>query len=162
MLAHGDELRELRRTYIDTMRYSASGALLVNWDKDALSKLNWEFLFDTLCSSTKGGSLSEIYTAPDPIDDYRRAVPAAEVESLLQSYFPVTTDTLRGLKRYDATRQVYAWAGFMGGGYSPAPEVIRAEQNPDGSLTLTVGALSFEFGEEYASTALLRNRSKIT
>lgn len=152
---HGDELRELRRTYVDPVGYSPGGVLNANWDKDHLSKLNWEFLFDTLCKTQKGGFISDLYTEPYPGDEYRRGVPATEVESLLQSYFPVPTEMLHALKRYDPEQDVYAWTGFMGGGFNPTPEVICAEQNSDGSLSLTVGALSLEFGEEYASTSLL-------
>lgn len=152
VLPHSEELRTLRRTYIDPVGYSAGGTLTTNWDKDNLSNLNWEFLFETLYTHDTGVYLFDAFTETYPGDDSRLAIPAAEVEAVLEKYFPVTADTLHQLSRYDADLNVYAWSGFMGGGYSPEPEVIRSRENPDGSLTLTVGALSLEMGEEYAYT----------
>lgn len=150
----GDELREIGRKYIWGIGYLANKILTVNWDRDNLSVLNIDWVFDSLYYKINGHMPYEDY--PDSgAGDSRVLIPADVMEKVMLNGLPLTVEQLREFIPYDDAKKTYAYLTFNGGGYSGLPEVVDAVRNADGILTLTIDAVAIEFGKDKSMTSIL-------
>lgn len=148
VIPHGDDLRQLRQKYIDPVGYMGK-ILTENWDENNLFNLDWEELYARLYYWRHYSSISTDFPRNE-MEDTPIIVPAAFVEPLLQDYFAIRINDLHTLEYYDPEQNAYNWKPTINSSLSfLVPEVIESQENKDGSLTLTVGALDLENGKEY-------------
>ncbi len=122
--------------YIRPVGYVAVNLFLTDWQEG-----DWK----TLSFNDLWGYFSGIgFDAPADAE----RIPAAEFEKTMQAFFRVDTETLRTLARYDGAGDSYPYRGLETNDFirldycSFQPEVTACQENPDGTLTLTVEALS--------------------
>lgn len=144
------EKRRLCEKYLTPLRdYTGHNILLSDWDQSSISSVSFNDVFEMLYEYEKGYLPSEVYTARYSSGNYIViAVPAVAFEEVILKYFPVTAENLREYAVYDHERQVYAWDPLINGGTSPEWEVVDFTDNGDGSLTLTVDAVSDVYGRD--------------
>lgn len=151
----GNENRALYQKYVQPVDTMVLGVIDRNWSKDDFSGIDWEFTYECLYQVFNQSHFSEVYTTADSSSLPYCKIPAADVESFLQQYFPVSAEELHKMKSYDAQSQTYLFTGFLGGGYSPTVEVIKKVNNTDGSFTLTIQFAALEFGRDCDATSWL-------
>ncbi len=151
----GEEAYDLLQKYVWHLQGRYTGVISHNWDEQHLSRLNWDFVFESLLNR-EGTTLNGFGAEGRQIDSIVAFdIPAAEVEGRLTRFFPITAEQLHRLPAYNADTQTYGFWGFRGGGYSPVVEVTEKVENPDGSFTLRVNLTAPEFNEEHMSTSYL-------
>ena len=160
ILPLSEKSREYYRKYVAVCTIFTKGPLTVTWSSGDFSKLNWEWIYDGLYRHETGKWMVDVSSpyyvpAPDIMHLSSVKLPADVVEGLLQKYFDVSSDTLRALDTYDKKTNTYQFTGFNGGGYTPALEVSKWQDNPDGSLTLWVDHVALEFGQELSAQSIL-------
>jgi len=146
----GEEKRTLCEKYLAPLKdYTGHNILLSNWDITCISSVSFNDVFEMLYEYENGYSPSEVYTECYSPDNYMViAVPAADFEKVITKYFPVTAEQLREYAVYDREKRVYAWEPLITGGPSPEWEVVDYTYNNDGSLTITVDAVSDVYGRD--------------
>lgn len=151
----GEEAYGLLQKYVWYLQGKYTGVLSHNWDEQHLSRLNWDFVFESLLTQ-EGVTLGGFGAQGRQVDSIAAFdIPATEVEGRLTRLFPITAEHLHRLPAYNADTQTYGFWGFRGGGYSPKAEVTEKVENPDGSFTLRVDLTAPEFNEEHVSTNYL-------
>ena len=134
-----EENRELSVKYVSAIGYQGNNLLCSNWDEDNMEVLDYNGIYEYLYAVKYG----ERY---DPDED-RTEIPAADFESLITGYLPVTAEQLREWAAYDSDKGTYAWASIVCS-YTPStfsaslPEVTAVRENEDGTLTLTIDAVN--------------------
>lgn len=134
-----EEYIELFEKYVYPLCYQGNNILCSNWDTTTLSTLDYNGVYEYFYKMKYGERL-------DP-GNYINGIPAAEFESVIMEYLPVTAEEIREWAVYDEETQTYAWASLGCGNYNlsyfgtSVPEVIGSRENGDGSITLTVEAV---------------------
>ena len=139
VLPMSEENRELSEKYVSAIGYQGNNLLCSNWDAENMEVLDYNGLYEYLYAMKYG----ERY---DPGED-RTEIPAADFESLITEYLPVSAEQLREWASYDDEEGTYAWASIVCS-YTPStfslslPEVTAVRENEDGTMTLTVDAVN--------------------
>ncbi len=136
--------RELNRQYLLPVSYEQNNMFLVEWSEDDFGNLNFYDLYDIFYSKENAESFP--YIADDNLGVgavYR--IPKDEFESVIMSYFNISSETLQSKTIYhpeDATYE-YKPRGFYEVEYPdyPYPEVVEYTENNDGTITLTANVV---------------------
>ncbi len=149
--------REITKEYIETISYFSNNLFLEDWDTSCMEKIEFNDLFDFLYPMATGESLEE--------EKYSDGIPKEEFESVVGQYFDIRVEQLERLARYDSSTGRYPWiaVGFWNRvqQLQPSfPEVVRCEENEDGTITAYVEAVSTEEGTDcyYAHAVTLRRK----
>lgn len=141
VLPLGEDFRTLCNDYVLPVKHVDCGVTSQNWNQTVFSAINWEYTFESLLMKERHITIDKANYDHYKNSEIVYAVPASEVETLLQKYFTVPTDTLHLLGSYDPLDNVYAFTGFWGGDDFWVPEVVDKQDNLDGSFTLTIHSL---------------------
>lgn len=80
--------------------------------------------------------------------EYRRSC----LKKIMALYFPVSEEKLRETCGYDKNRGSYPYEPVLGRAHPPFGEVVGCEENPDGTLTLTVDGVWIDYNSDCAFT----------
>lgn len=156
----GEGLRALNQKYVQGLSYSLDGILSCDWSADDSSALNLEQVYEFLYVRFHGSYPSEDYakTYEEAAKAQARGficIPADEVEAFMLQHLPLAREQLRRSFPFDKEADAYIHTPYQGGGYSPIPELVCAEEKADGSIVLTVDAVSADFGDDRSMGSLL-------
>lgn len=136
-----EKLRVLNRKYIKTIGYDSNNLFTTNWDESDMNKINYYDIYEALYKMK--------YGMPSPYSDegVTYMIEGKLYEKVFQEYLPVSTDVLQHVNVYDVSRQMYQYRtrGMFDHSVTPLvpfPEVVDAEYNADGTITLIVNAVS--------------------
>lgn len=152
-----DMCRELCREYISPVSYFCNNLFLTDWDMDSMDQIEFNDLYDFLYAMKYGVSLDE--------ESIREGIPKEEFESVVQSYFDISTADLEEYARYDSASGTYPWEPIdpwnRARSLQPFPEVVRCEDNGDGTWTLYVEAVLVEAGTDcyYKHTVTMKEEN---
>lgn len=137
-----EKCRELGRKYLRTIGYGLNNLFITDWSEDDYQELNFYDLYNILRQMRNGRYDSEIYFE----EGISYEIPKDEFESVFQTFFQIDADALRRNTTYHEETETYQYRqrgmfDFAPTPYSPYPEVISCEENPDGTLTLIVNAV---------------------
>ena len=136
-----EKLRVLNRKYIKTMGYDSNNLFTTNWDESDMNKINYYDIYEALYKMKYGMS------SPYSDEGVTYMIEGKLYEKVFQEYLPVSTDVLQHVNVYDVSRQMYQYRtrGMFDHSVTPLvpfPEVVDAEYNADGTITLIVNAVS--------------------
>ena len=134
-----ERYREMSEKYVRGLRYQGNNLLCSNWDADHMEDLDYNGVYEYLYEMK--------YQETFPSEEYSEGIPAEMFESLIMEYLPVTKEQIRAYAVFDEVSQTYKWARLGAFNRSltffgvSVPEVVGAEENEDGTVTLTVDAV---------------------
>lgn len=136
-----EKLRVLNRKYIKTIGYDSNNLFTTNWDESDMNKINYYDIYEALYKMKYGMS------GPYSDEGVTYMIEGKLYEKVFQEYLPVSTDVLQHVNVYDVSRQMYQYRtrGMFDHSVTPLvpfPEVVDAEYNADGTITLIVNAVS--------------------
>ncbi len=136
-----EKLRVLNRKYIKTIGYDSNNLFTTNWDESDMNKINYYDIYEALYKMKYGMS------SPYSDEGVTYMIEGKLYEKVFQEYLPVSTDVLQHVNVYDVSRQMYQYRtrGMFDHRVTPLvpfPEVVDAEYNADGTITLIVNAVS--------------------
>lgn len=136
-----EKLRVLNRKYIKTIGYGSNNLFTTNWDESDMNKINYYDIYEALYKMKYGMS------SPYSDEGVTYMIEGKLYEKVFQEYLPVSTDVLQHVNVYDVSRQMYQYRtrGMFDHSVTPLvpfPEVVDAEYNADGTITLIVNAVS--------------------
>lgn len=136
-----EKLRVLNRKYIKTIGYDSNNLFTTNWDESDMNKINYYDIYEALYKMKHGMS------SPYSDEGVTYMIEGNLYEKVFQEYLPVSTDVLQHVNVYDESRQMYQYRtrGMFDHGVTPLvpfPEVVDAEHNAEGTITLIVNAVS--------------------
>lgn len=136
-----EKLRVLNRKYIKTVGYDSNNLFTTNWDESDMNKINYYDIYEALYKMKYGMS------SPYSDEGVTYMIEGKLYEKVFQEYLPVSTDVLQHVNVYDVSRQMYQYRtrGMFDHSVTPLvpfPEVVDAEYNADGTITLIVNAVS--------------------
>lgn len=136
-----EKLRVLNRKYIKTIGYDSNNLFTTNWDESDMNKINYYDIYEALYKMKYGMS------SPYSDEGVTYMIEGKLYEKVFQEYLPVSTDELQHVNVYDVSRQMYQYRtrGMFDHSVTPLvpfPEVVDAEYNADGTITLIVNAVS--------------------
>lgn len=136
-----EKLRVLNRKYIKTIGYDSNNLFTTNWDESDMNKINYYDIYEALYKMKYGVS------SPYSDEGVTYMIEGKLYEKVFQEYLPVSTDVLQHVNVYDVSRQMYQYRtrGMFDHSVTPLvpfPEVVDAEYNADGTITLIVNAVS--------------------
>lgn len=144
VLPLSDECREFGEKYILPVGYACSDLLYTDWNADTVTRLELTGLFPAFYQMDTGSWPTE--------DDFPDGIPEAVFEETFLSHLPITPQQLKTLPEYKADSCVYVWnqvgCDTKQLAFPPFPEVVKIAENSDGSVTLTVNAVSKENGTD--------------
>lgn len=136
-----EKLRVLNRKYIKTIGYDSNNLFTTNWDESDMNKINYYDIYEALYKMKYGMS------SPYSDEGVTYMIEGKLYEKVFQEYLPVSIDVLQHVNVYDVSRQMYQYRtrGMFDHSVTPLvpfPEVVDAEYNADGTITLIVNAVS--------------------
>lgn len=136
-----EKLRVLNRKYIKTIGYDSNNLFTTNWDESDMNKINYYDIYEALYKMKYGMS------SPYSDEGVTYMIEGKLYEKVFQEYLPVSTDVLQHVNVYDVSRQMYQYRtrGMFDHSVTPLvpfSEVVDAEHNADGTITLIVNAVS--------------------
>ena len=136
-----EKLRVFNRKYIKTIGYDSNNLFTTNWDESDMNKINYYDIYEALYKMKYGMS------SPYSDEGVTYMIEGKLYEKVFQEYLPVSTDVLQHVNVYDVSRQMYQYRtrGMFDHRVTPLvpfPEVVDAEHNADGTITLIVNAVS--------------------
>lgn len=136
-----EKLRVLNRKYIKTIGYDSNNLFTTNWDESDMNKINYYDIYEALYKMKYG------MFSPYSDEGVTYMIEGKLYEKVFQEYLPVSTDVLQHVNVYDVSRQMYQYRtrGMFDHSVTPLvpfPEVVDAEYNADGTITLIVNAVS--------------------
>ncbi|MCH1983299.1 DUF6070 family protein [Ruminococcus sp. OA3] len=144
VLPLSEECRKFGETYILPIGYACSNLLYTDWSADTVTQLNLSGLFPAFYQMNTGRWPTE--------EDFPNDIPEAVFEETFIPHLPVTAQQLKALPEYQAGSSSYVWnqvgCGTKQLAFPPFPEVVKTAENSDGSVTLTVDAVSKENGTD--------------
>lgn len=141
------ELCDMTADYIFPVGYIATNLFLTDWSEGNWGNLSFNDQFENLYFSHYGTEFTgEGYSYLD--EEHGYAIPAAEFEEIVLPYYNIALDTFRSLAQYHSSGDYYVCRTLKTDDfvflwyYSFEPEVTAYTKNADGTITLTVEALS--------------------
>ena len=136
-----EKLRVLNRKYIKTIGYDSNNLFTTNWDESDMNRINYYDIYESFYKMKYGVS------SPYSDEGVTYMIEGKLYEKVFQEYLPVSTDVLQHVNVYDVSRQMYQYRtrGMFDHSVTPLvpfPEVVDAEYNADGTITLIVNAVS--------------------
>lgn len=146
------ELWNLYNRYVLAGGYTAANLFLTDWTENDFSGLCFNDLWEYLYRYREG---TQFWPDGYPYDRSRMCffIPEEEFESAVLPFFDLDAEALREYAQYDERMGGYPWHQvtsndytFYLSYYTIEPEVTASRTNPDGTVTLTVEALSTDLG----------------
>lgn len=141
-----EKCRELCDQYILPVSYFCNNLFLTDWDAGSMEKIEFNDLYDFLYEMKYGEKLDE-EAATD-------GIPKAQFEEVVLTYFDISVEQLEKYAHYDAAGGIYPWEPVNAWNrvrqVQPFPEVVRCEENQDGTLTLYVEGILIVAGDDCA------------
>lgn len=136
-----EKLRVLNRKYIKTIGYDSNNLFTTNWDESDMNRINYYDIYEAFYKMKYGMS------SPYSDEGVTYMIEGKLYEKVFQEYLPVSADVLQHVNVYDVSRQMYQYRtrGMFDHSVTPLvpfPEVVDAEYNADGTITLIVNAVS--------------------
>ena len=141
------ELYDITMYYIFPIGYIAANVFLIDWSEENWENLSFNDQFEYLYL-TRFGKQFNGDGYPMLKNQYGYAIPGEEFETVVLPYYNIDLDTFRELAHYDWNGDYYPWRPLETNDfafiwyYNIEPEVTAYSKNADGTLTLTVEALS--------------------
>ena len=141
------ELYDMTQHYIFPVSYVAANIFLVDWSEGDWKNLCFNDQFEYLYL-TRFGKQFNGDEYPMLKDQYGYAIPAEEFEAVVLPYYNIDLNTFRELSQYNSGGDYYPWRPLETNDfafiwyYNIEPQVTAYRKNADGTLTLTVEALS--------------------
>lgn len=139
-----EKCREFCSRYISPVSYFSNNLFLTDWDEGSMDQIEFNDLYDFLYAMKYGESLDE--------EQVQGGIPKEEFESVVQTYFDISAADLEVYAGYDSANGVYPWEAVDPWNrvrdLQPFPEVVRCEENPDGTVTLYVETILVEDGTD--------------
>lgn len=150
------DCRELTQKYAAPVGYSLNNMLITDWSEtDGYKALDFYDIYDIMYEMKYGTVPPYPYTYTG--SEYE--IPEQEFEDVLQTYLSVSPDTIRQKTVYHADSGTYQYRprglDDAEGLYGPYPEVTSWEEQPDGTLKLTVAAVWITEFDDRAITSEL-------
>lgn len=138
-----EKCRELCEKYIAPVSYEQNNMFITNWTSGNYGDLDFYDIFAKFYEETYATACP--YQLDNDCIQTEFPVPAGEFEQVVTRHFLISGQELKGLLRFDADTSCYLYRprGLYELDYCdvPYPEVVSYEENPDGSVTLTVNAV---------------------
>ena len=154
-----DDLRSLCDTYITSIGYSENNLFTIDWSEASPQVLDLASLYAMFFGLEHNGETLTWYSAKKYYSQAPNSdlflIPQAEFEETIQKYLNISTSTIRSIPEYNASAQAYYFLGWQTGYYRvvpriPAPEVVDAWANPDGTITMVTDAVYSWYGTDRA------------
>ena len=133
--------RELNRKYVIPMGYEWNNMLIVDWNEQDYSRLDFYDLYEQMHRLKYGTDVS--YQSEYAGTEYE--IPKAEFEEVIQTYMKISSEDIQKNTVYYPERNTYRYRSRGRYGYEypyePYPEVVSYEQQDDGTLKLLVDAV---------------------
>ena len=141
-----EKCRELCDQYILPVSYFCNNLFLTDWDAGSMEKIEFNDLYDFLYEMKYGEKLDEEAAAD--------GIPKAQFEEVVLTYFDISVEQLEKYAHYDAAGGIYPWEPVNAWNrvrqVQPFPEVVRCEENQDGTWTLYVEGILIVAGDDCA------------
>ncbi len=139
------DLYEWTEQYIAPIGYHNVNLFLLDWDSGGFGNVCFNDLLSPMYRMEHGDYL---YARDYPYSDkpfFHSIIPADLFESVIYRHFSISLDEFRKRALYDAGTNAYPWQDLNGGNilYYPEliPEVTKATENADGTVTLLVNVI---------------------
>lgn len=141
------ELYDMNLRYILPVGYLATNIFLHDWTESDWGNLSFNDMWEYLYASAYGEQYLPNY---DTLIAGKGCckIPAADFETVVMPYFNIDLETFRQMAQYDAEGDYYPWRPLESIDlvslwyYACTPEVVAYQNNPDGTITITVDMLS--------------------
>ena len=141
-----EKCRELCDQYILPVSYFCNNLFLTDWDAGSMDRIEFNDLYEFLYEMKYGEKLDEEAAAG--------GIPKAQFEEVVLTYFDISVEQPEKYARYDAAVGVYPWEPVNAWNrvrqVQPFPEVVRCEENQDGTWTLYVEGILIVAGDDCA------------
>ena len=141
-----EKCREMCDRYILPVSYFCNNLFLTDWDASSMDRIEFNDLYDFLYEMKYGEKLDEEAAAG--------SIPKAQFEEVVLTYFDISVEQLEKYARYDVAAGVYPWEPVNAWNrvrqVQPFPEVVRCEENQDGTWTLYVEGILIVAGDDCA------------
>lgn len=143
--------------YLKAIAYNGNNLFWTDWDREHMEGIDYNGLFEYLYRVRYGGEFDQT--------KYTEGIPGEEFEELMMYCLPVSREELRKYAVYDEEKRTYKWISLGVGnrtlGYivSSVPEVVKIENNNDGTMTLTVDAVCESMADDAVLTHCLTVRT---
>lgn len=152
-----ESLHSYDLTYIYPVGYECHNLFSSSWNASSLASLDYLTFYDEFYEMKYQ---TRFIISDDLQSDKARLsydIPAADFESVIQTYLDVSQATLRQLDAYDPSDQTYLYcpSSCIKSHYATpilTGEVQAVEKPNEHTLILTIDALGNEFGYDYAFT----------
>lgn len=144
MKAPNLELYDLTMKYIWAGDYMATNVFLIDWTEDDFGDLCLNDLWDSLYYDCYG----QYFEHDCNLERRCYMIPASELEEVILPHFNMSLDAFRQMAQYEEETDSYPWRKIVTNDlvflyyYCCEPEVTAYQANSDGTLTLTVEAIS--------------------
>ena len=135
------DCRELNRKYVLPMGYELNNLLIVDWNEQDFTNLEFYDLYERMYRLKYGTDVP--YESEFGGDEYE--VPKDEFEQVIQTYFQISSENIEKNAVYYPELKTYRYRPrgmydyeFP---YEPYPEVVSYEQQEDGTIKLLVEAV---------------------
>lgn len=141
-----NKYQELTDKYLIPISYQGNNLLCSNWNKEHMEKIDYTGLFEFLYMLK--------YKEEFPFKHFSDGIPRELFENVITEYLPVSKQQLEEYAVYNKQNATYQWDKLGCGNFSPNvfatsyPEVTEMVYNADGTLTMTVSAVSEMFGSD--------------
>lgn len=137
-----EKCRELNRRYLLPVGYVLNNIFTCDWDENDYGELNFYDLYEIMYQMKYESQA--IQTAGE--NDVVYEIPADRMENVFMTYFKIDSGILRKKMDYNEEQNTYPYrprgsSDIASTPLIPCPEVIAYEENPDGTVTLTVNAV---------------------
>ena len=133
--------RELNRKYVIPMGYEWNNMLIVEWNEQDYSRLDFYDLYEQMYRLKYGTDV--LYQSEYVGAEYE--ISKAEFEEVIQTYMKISSEDIQKNTVYYPERNTYRYRSRGRYGYEfpyePYPEVVSYEQQDDGTIKLLVDAV---------------------
>ena len=141
-----EKCRDMCDRYILPVSYFCNNLFLTDWDAGSMDRIEFNDLYEFLYEMKYGEKMDEEAAAG--------GIPKAQFEEVVLTYFDISVEQLEKYARYDAAAGVYPWEPVNAWNrvrqVQPFPEVVRCEENQDGTCTLYVEGILIVAGDDCA------------
>lgn len=137
-----DTYRELTEKYISGLSYVNYNMLVKNWDAGNVEEILMPGMFE---------DLYRMYTG-EGFQPSNGRIPAELFEKIMMTYLPVSAEQLRRAYKYEESSSSYLYERISPKAHPPFGEVTGYQENPDGTLTLSVDGVWPDYNSDCAFT----------
>lgn len=146
-----EEYTRLAEAYLLPIGYQGNNLFRTDWDAGHMEQLDYNGLYEYLYEVK--------YRKAFGPQRELEGIPKKEFEDMMTGYLPVTAAQLTEYAVFDEEKQSYVWKRLGPLTYkanrfsSSIPEVVRVEENPDGTILISIDVVCVPQGDD----ALMRH-----